>query len=400
MITTGLFARIRGFLNRGKVGTTIKMMSEYNNLYIWDGNLYKSDIVRGAIRPKVNAVGKLVAKHIRTTIAEDGGKKTVINPDAYIRFLLEEPNPYMTGQKFQEKMETQLCLNGNAFALIARDDNGYPVGLYPINASTVEAIYDNAGDLYLKFYFENGKIYTFTYADILHLRGDFGPDNDIFGSSPVESLTPLMEIVGTTDRGIVNAIKNSGVVKWLLKFAGNARPEDIKNLANEFADAYLTNEKSIGVAAVNSTVDAQQIEPKDYVPNAAQMDRTTTRIYSSLNTNSKIVMSSFTEDEWNSYYESQIEPDVRQWGDEMTRKLFTRRERAFGNAIVYEASSLTIASMSTKLNLVNLVDRGIMTPNEVRTILNLAPIPGGDQAVRRLDTAPIDEKEVIDDAEN
>ncbi|HIR53332.1 MAG TPA: phage portal protein [Candidatus Onthovicinus excrementipullorum] len=376
------------------------MMSEYNNLYIWDGNLYKSDIVRGAIRPKVNAVGKLVAKHIRTTIAEDGGKKTVINPDAYIRFLLEEPNPYMTGQKFQEKMETQLCLNGNAFALIARDDNGYPVGLYPINASTVEAIYDNAGDLYLKFYFENGKIYTFTYADILHLRGDFGPDNDIFGSSPVESLTPLMEIVGTTDRGIVNAIKNSGVVKWLLKFAGNARPEDIKNLANEFADAYLTNEKSIGVAAVNSTVDAQQIEPKDYVPNAAQMDRTTTRIYSSLNTNSKIVMSSFTEDEWNSYYESQIEPDVRQWGDEMTRKLFTRRERAFGNAIVYEASSLTIASMSTKLNLVNLVDRGIMTPNEVRTILNLAPIPGGDQAVRRLDTAPIDEKEVIDDAEN
>ena len=140
-------------MNRGKVGTTIKMMSEYNNLYIWDGNLYKSDIVRGAIRPKVNAVGKLVAKHIRTTIAEDGGKKTVINPDAYIRFLLEEPNPYMTGQKFQEKMETQLCLNGNAFALITRDDIGYPVGLYPINASTVEAIYDNAGDLYLKFYF-------------------------------------------------------------------------------------------------------------------------------------------------------------------------------------------------------------------------------------------------------
>lgn len=137
------------------------------------------------------------------------------------------------------------------------------------------------------------------------------------------------------------------------------------------------------------------------MPNAAQMDRTTARLYSSFNTNSKIVMSSFSEDEWNSYYESQIEPDVRQWGDEMSRKIFTRRERAFGNVIVYEASSLTIASMSTKLNLVNLVDRGIMTPNEVRTILNLAPIPGGDQPVRRLDTAPINEnEEVKGNAEN
>lgn len=400
MRTTGIFAKVRGFFNRGKVGTTIKMMSEYNNLYIWDGNLYKSDIVRGAIRPKVNAVGKLVAKHIRTTVDADGKKQTTVNPEAYIRFLLEEPNPYMTGQKFQEKMETQLCLNGNAFALITRDDNGYPMGLYPISASTVEAIYDNAGALFLRFYLENGQVYTFDYNDIIHLRGDFGPDNDIFGTSPVETLTPLMEIVGTTDKGIVNAIKNSGVIKWLLKFATNAKQGDMEKQAKAFADAYLSTEKSLGVAAVNSTVDAQQIEPKDYVPNAAQMDRTTTRIYSSFNTNAKIVMSSFSEDEWNSYYESQIEPDVRQWGDEMTRKIFTRRERAFGNVIVYEASSLTIASMSTKLNLVNLVDRGIMVPNEVRTILNLAPIPGGDKPVRRLDTAPIDEKEVNDNAEN
>lgn len=376
------------------------MMSEYNNLYIWDGNLYKSDIVRGAIRPKVNAVGKLVAKHIRTTVDADGNKQTTVNPEAYIRFLLEEPNPYMTGQKFQEKMETQLCLNGNAFALITRDDNGYPMGLYPLSASTVEAIYDNAGALFLRFYLENGKNYTFSYDDVIHLRGDFGPDNDIFGASPVETLTPLMEIVGTTDKGIVNAIKNSGVIKWLLKFATNAKQGDMEKQAKAFADAYLSTEKSLGVAAVNSTVDAQQIEPKDYVPNAAQMDLTTTRIYSSFNTNAKIVMSSFSEDEWNSYYESQIEPDVRQWGDEMTRKIFTRRERAFGNVIVYEASNLTIASMSTKLNLVNLVDRGIMVPNEVRTILNLAPIPGGDKPVRRLDTAPIDDKEVIDDAEN
>ena len=61
--------------------------------------------------------------------------------DARLRYLLEEPNPYMTGQKLQEKLAAQLVLNNNAFALIIRDENGLPVEIYPITASSVQAIY-------------------------------------------------------------------------------------------------------------------------------------------------------------------------------------------------------------------------------------------------------------------
>lgn len=373
------------------------MMQEYNAFYVWDGNLYKSDIVRGAIRPKVNAIGKTVAKHIRDTINVDGSHNLSVNPDVYMRFLLEEPNPYMTGQKFQEHMETQLCLNGNAFALIARNENGIPIGLYPISAADVEAKYADDGSLALKFYMTNGKMYTFDYDDVVHLRGDYGPDNDLFGSSPVQSLAPLMEIVGTTDKGIVQAIKNSSVIRWLLQFSSAMRPEDLAEQAKEFAANFLATEKGTGVAATDSKAEAKQIEPKDYVPNAAQMDRTVQRIYATFNTNEKIVMSSYDENEWNAYYESQIEPDVRQWGDEMTRKLFSRRQRGFGNKIVYEAANLSTASMQTKLNLLQMVDRGAMTPNEWRAVINMAPLPGGDTPVRRLDTAPVTESEVNTD---
>ena len=56
------------------------------------------------MRPKVKAIGKLVAKHVRQTIQKDGSRKLEVNPEPYIRFLLEEPNPYMTGQKLQEKL--------------------------------------------------------------------------------------------------------------------------------------------------------------------------------------------------------------------------------------------------------------------------------------------------------
>lgn len=386
----GIFSR---FQNRSPTGTSYKLMSENNSLYVWNGNIYKSDIVRAAVRPYVNAVGKLVAKHIRDTIVPDGTHTMQINPDAAIRFLLEDPNPYMTGQKFQERMATQLKLNGNAFALIARDDMGAPVGLYPLNAREVDADYKADGSLYLKFTINDGrsnKLYTFDYDDVIHLRGDYGDSNDLFGASPIESLLPLMEIVGTTDRGIVNAIKNSSVVRWLLKFTNSMRPEDLDAQAQKFASNFLSTEKGTGVAATDAKADAQQVDPKDYVPNAAQMDRTTQRIYSTFNTNQKIVMSAYSEDEWNAYYESQVEPDVRQFGDVMTRKVFSRRQRGFGNKIVYEASNLSTASMSTKLGLQAMVDRGAMSANEWRAVLNLAPVPGGDVIVRRLDTAEVE----------
>ena len=36
------------------------------------------------------------------------------------------------------------------------------------------------------------KIVTFAYSDVIHLRQDFN-ENDIFGTSRAEALTPLME---------------------------------------------------------------------------------------------------------------------------------------------------------------------------------------------------------------
>ena len=129
-----------------------------------------------------------------------------------------------------------------------------------------------------------------------------------------------------------------------------------------------------------------------YVPNEKQVDNTTKRIYSFFNTNEKIVQSNYTEDEWNAYYEAQIEPDAMQFANEYTRRLFTRKERGFGNRIIFEAASLQYASMSTKMNLVQMVDRGALTPNEWRSILSLGPIEGGDKAIRRLDTAEINAK--------
>lgn len=377
------------FRNRTVTVSKYKLMTdEGDGFYAWNGNIYQSDIVRSAIRPKSRAIGKAVAKHIRN--GPDGMK---VNPDVYMRFLLEEPNPLMTGQMLQEKLITQLELNNNAFAYINRDENGYPMEIYPISATNVIALQNKQGELFLEFTLKKGRqrTVTFRYTDIIHLRKDFN-DNDIFGDSPAKALTPLMEIVNTTDQGIVKAIKNSNIIKWLLKFNQTLRPEDLKKATKQFIEDYMNVESdTVGAAATDAKADAIQVEPKDYVPNAIQMDKTTQRILSFFNTNIDIVQGRYDENKWISYYESAIEPDIIQLSEEYTRKVFTRRERGFGNKIIFESSNLNFASMQTKLNLVQYIDRGVLSPNELRNILNLPPIPDGDVYIRRLDTRPVDE---------
>ncbi|WP_237981760.1 phage portal protein [Bacillus thuringiensis] len=384
----GLFDKIFG-KKQAPTTTRFEMINDNGGgFFAWNGDIYQSDIIRACIRPKAKAVGKLIAKHIR-----DNTNEFKVNPEPYMKFLLEEPNPLMTGQMFQEKMAVQLELNHNAFAYIKRDDIGYATEIYPIPCTTVEVVEGAQGDIFLKFYFKSGKQMTIPYTDVIHLRKDFN-DNDFFGEHPGNALAQLMEIVTTTDQGIVKAIKNSAVVKWILKFKSVLKQEDIDNQVKNFVNNYLNIANDGGAASSDPRYDLEQVKPEAFVPDSKQMQETVQRIYNFFNTNDKIIQSKYNEDEWNAYYESEIEVFAMQLAGEYTRKLFSRRERGFGNKIIFESSSLQYASMSTKMNLVQMVDRGSLTPNEWRAILSLGPIEGGDKPIRRLDTALVKEGNV------
>jgi len=390
-----IFTRI--FKGNNSPGSTFKMITmDSNSRFVYNGKIYESDIVRSCLRPYVKALGKTVGKHIRETVMQDGTRKIETNPEPYIRFLLEEPNPYMTFQKLVEKMAVSLKLNNDAFALLVRDDNGIIREIYPLPATGAEAIWSDDGSLAIRFFLPNGTMPVFRYTDLIHLRGDFY-EHDIFGDPLGPVLAPLMECIGTVDKGLISAIKNSSIIRWILKVSGGIRDEDLKEKAKKFAEDYLAIETSagVGVAATDSKAELTQVDPKDYVPNAALVDRNKQRIMEIFNTNTDIVQSKDNEDVWNAYYEAEIEPDIKQLSDEFTRKIFSRRERGCGNSIVFEAYNLSHASFNTKMQLQAMVDRGALTANEWRAVFNLAPVDGGDQVVRRLDTAVVNQIKLL-----
>lgn len=370
-----------------KTVTKFQMIDEPSSGFVgFSGNVYEADIVRSAVRPLANAVGKTVPKH------RFGDK---INPSIAVSMVLQEPNAIMSMQMLLEKTIWQYRVNGNAFIYVEKDNNGKPVALYPIVSHSLELLISPSGEYFIKFVLRDGKSYTFRYRDLIHIRNDF-TSNEILGDSLAPSLLPLLEVVQTTDQGIIAAIRNSNVVKWLLKFNQTLRPEDIKENTKQFVEDFLkTSEEGMGAAGVDSKADAVQVQPYSYVPEKEQSAATRQRILDLFNSNDSIVQSDFTENQWIAYYETQIEPVLIQLSDGFTKAFFSRRERALGNSIMFESNNLQFASMQTKLQMVGWLDRGVMTVNEYRTIaLGLEPVEGGDMRLLRKDTDRIGQNNI------
>ncbi len=365
--------------------TKFKFLNTYDSSFIpWDGNIYNNDIVRSCIRPKANAVGKLHPIHIRTN-----GDNVLINPNPHIKYLLRFPNKYMNMQKLLEKMMNQRELTNNAFAFIQRDASDVPIAIFPVPTDNVELFEDDKGDLYMKFFFKTGQYMTVFYEDVIHLRKDFNK-HEFFGEDGYNSLKNIMKVIDTTDKGIVSAIKNSAVIKWLMKFKSVLRPEDKEITINEFADAYLNIENTKNIASTDPRYDIEQVKDNSYVPNEGTIDKYEKRLKNYFGVSDEIIKNSFNEDQWNSFYEAEIEPVAKELSDQLTFKLFSKHEIECGNEIIFEASSLEFASMKTKLDLKEMVDRKSMTPNEWRRVMNLGAVDGGDVLLRRLDTGESD----------
>ena len=80
-----------------------------------------------------------------------------------------------------------------------------------------------------------------------------------------------------------------------------------------------------------------------------------------------------------------IEPFALALGLEFTAKLFTEREQAFGNHVIFESGRLQFVSNKTKVELIKeLVPLGLLTVNQALEVLNLPSVPDGDRRLQTL----------------
>ena len=213
-----------------------------------------------------------------------------------------------------------------------------------------------------------------------------------------------MQLIHTQNQGIINGVRNSASIRFLAKVANMLKPEDITKERTRFTKDNLSAENHSGMVIYDAKfVDVKPIESKPFTVNAAQMKQINENVFNYFGTNAAIMQNTYTEDEWNAYYEGEIEVFAINLSLAMSNMTYTPREIAFGNAITFTANRLQYASNTTKLNIsTQLFDRGLLTRNGVFDIWNMAHVEGGDKYYIRKENAEVSElgKEATPNASN
>jgi HK97 family phage portal protein len=368
-----LFDRIFGRTQAPTAVQSLRMMNQFNPTFTILNDAYDSDVVRAAVDAIARNAAKLKAKHIRRM----NGSITPTNSN--IEYILSvRPNPFMDGYSFMYKVVTQLYLQNNSYIFIDWSETGQVKGFYPVNASQVEFV-EAQGEIFVKFAFLGGQQVTLPYQQIIHLRRFFYK-NDLYGENSAKALMPTLELINTTNEGLVNAVKSSASLRGLLKFSAMMRPEDMKKQRDAFVTDYLDISNNGGVAATDSKAEYVPLTSDPKMIDAKQMEIIEDKVFKYFNVNAAIVKSDYSEQQWNAFYESVIEPIAIQLSLEFTSKVFTEREQGWGNEIIFEANRLQYASNQTKIQIIQtLMDRGMMSINQGLEIFNMPPIEGGEK---------------------
>lgn len=336
-------------------------------------DIYQNDLVRTSIDAIAKNAAKIKCKHL---IKQN--EKVELVHDSIEYMLQSRPNQYMSAYDFLYKTVSLLFSDNNAFVYIRTNNRGKILGFYPINYSNLDMV-EYRNDLYCKFYFMNGQQMVLPYTEVVHLRRHFNRD-DLFGSDNIGPLKPTLKLADTMNKGIENAIKSSAKIRGILKFNSIIRKEDQEEQRAAFVANYLSLANDGGIAATDGKCDFVETKLDPKFMDSTTMAFVRENVYRYFGVNEKIITSTYSETEWDAFYESVIEPIAIQISLELTDKTFSMQEKNIGHQLMFEANRLQYVSAKTKINLIKeLSPVGILSINEGREIFNLAPVEGGEK---------------------
>lgn len=346
-------------------------------------NIYASDVVQQVLKCIVDEMKKLNPTHIRLNDAYND--PTPIK--STVQDVLNNPNDIMTTSEFLEKTVWLLLLNYNAFIIPTYytwiDDNTgaerrYYEALYPINPTQVDFIEDAAGRLFVKFWFWNGYTTTIPYDDVIHIKYNYSINQYMGGNEMGQpdhtALLGTLELNNQLLQGIAKAMNASyavnGIVKYNTLMDDGKTESALKELENK-----LRNSES-GFLPLDIKAEFTPIEHKSEIVDDNTLKFIDEKILRNWGVPLAILTGDYNKEQYAAFYQKVLEPIIIAISQAFTKKMFTKRERAFGNKIELYPKDLIFMTMSQTLEMINiLAPTGAMFENEKRAALGLRPMP-------------------------
>ncbi len=376
----GIFDKL--FRKQPKNTTFAPNLNGFAPIYTQFGaSAYDFIAVQQALKCIVDEIKKLNPTHIRIT---DGDPVPV---KGNIQDVLSDPNPLMTTTEFLEKTAWMLLLNYNVFIIptyytwideATGVERRYYESLWPIKPTQVDFIEDAGGRLFVKFWFWNGDQTTIPYEDVIHIKYNYSV-NEYMGGNMVgqpdnDALLKTLQLNEMLLQGVAKAMKASYAVNGVVRYNSLMDDGQTMNALKEL-EAKLNNSES-GFLPLDLKADFTPLEHKSAIVDENTLKFVDEKILRHFGVPIEILRGDASKEIWESFYQKTIEHIILSFSQAFTKKIFTKRQKAFGNRIELYPKDLIFMTVSQTLEMIReLSPTGTIFENEKRTFLGLRPLP-------------------------
>jgi len=314
-----------------------------------------------------------------------------------INQLIHSPNGIMTDFNFRETCQAHLCLHGNAFIAIKRNEAGQPIKLIPVHPDRVQVkVYKDE-----KFYtIDDGKE-TFDDTEMIHILGlSF---DGIVGKSVIEAARESIGLGLAADQFGGSFFGNGANVSAVLTHPGRLSDEAYKRLMASWQRRYsgLDNahktailEEGMNLQKVSiSPSESQFLETRQFgVVDIARFFRIPLAYLGSLENSSTRAN---IEEQGIQFQRNTILPWVKRWEAEFNRKLFPNGNDYY---IRFNMDGLLRGDISSRYSSYATARQwGWLSVNDIRKFEGLDNIDNGDTYLQPLNMVDVATDNTDDD---
>ena len=314
-----------------------------------------------------------------------------------INQLIHSPNGMMTDFNFRESCQAHLCLHGNAYIAIKRNEAGQPVSLIPVHPDRVKVkVYKDE-----KFYtIDDGKE-TFDDTEMIHIVGlSF---DGIVGKSVIEAARESIGLGLAADQFGGSFFGNGANVNTVLTHPGRLSDDAYKRLMASWQRRYagLDNahktailEEGMNLQKVSiSPSESQFLETRQFgVVDIARFFRIPLAYLGSLENSSTRAN---IEEQGIQFQRNTILPWVKRWEAEFNRKLFPNGNDYY---IRFNMDGLLRGDISSRYSSYATARQwGWLSVNDIRKFEGLDNIDNGDTYLQPLNMVDVATDNTDDD---
>lgn len=345
-------------------------------------NIYASDVVQQALACIVDEVKKLNPQHIRIVDNDPVPIST-----STVQAALNDPNAVMTTAEFLEKITWLLLLNYNAFVIPTYrtwtdrntgEERRYYEALYPIKPTQVNFIQDSSGRMYVQFFFESGYSTTVPYDDVIHIKYHYSVSEFMGGDwNGQPDHGPLLETLNLNDqmlKGIAKAMNASYAINGVIKYNTLLDQGKTEKALQEMTE-HLQNSES-GFLPIDLKAEFVPLKRDTKLIDADTLKFMDEKILRNWGVPLAILRGDYNKVQYAAFYQKTLEPLIITISQAFTKKMFTKREKSFGNKVQLYPKDLVFMTVDQTIEMVTLLaNTGAIFENEKRVAFGLRPLP-------------------------